>query len=74
MSSTLDALIAQAEALPPEEFELLVLRLTDRLHQFATPEIEAAWNAEIERRVAADDRGETSYVPWEQVRQELGLK
>ncbi len=72
--TTVDALVAQAEALPPEEFELLVLRLTDRLHEFASPEIEAAWNAEIECRVAADDRGETTYVPWEQVRGELGLK
>jgi putative addiction module component (TIGR02574 family) len=72
--TTVDALIAQAEALPPEEFELLVLRLNDKLHEFASPEIEAAWHAEIERRVAADDRGETSYVPWEQVRKELGLK
>jgi putative addiction module component (TIGR02574 family) len=72
--TTVDALIAQAEALPPEEFELLVLRLNDKLHEFASPEIEAAWRAEIERRVAADERGETSYVPWEQVRKELGLK
>jgi putative addiction module component (TIGR02574 family) len=72
--TTVDALVAQAEALPPEQFELLVLRLQERLHEFATPEIEAAWNAEIDRRVAADDRGETTYVPWEQVRGELGLK
>lgn len=72
--NAVDALVAQAEALPPEEFELLVLRLNDRLHEFASPEIEAAWIAEAERRLAADDRGETTYVPWEQVRTELGLK
>lgn len=71
--TTVDALVAQAEALPPEEFELLVLRLNDRLHQFANPEIEAAWKAEIERRIEAIDRGQTSLIPWEVARKELGL-
>jgi putative addiction module component (TIGR02574 family) len=71
--TTVDALIAQAEALPPEEFELLVLRLNDRLHQFASPEIEAAWVAEAQRRMAAVDRGESVAVPWEEVRKDLGL-
>lgn len=71
--TAVDALVAQAEALPPEEFELLVLRLNDRLHQFASPEIEAAWAKEIDERVQAMDRGEMEMVPWEDVRRRLGL-
>jgi putative addiction module component (TIGR02574 family) len=71
--TTVDALVAQAEALPPEEFELLVLRLNHRLHQFASPEIEAAWNAEIERRLAAVDSGELRSIPWDEARKTLGL-
>jgi putative addiction module component (TIGR02574 family) len=71
--TTVDALFAQAEALPPGEFELLVLRLNDRLHEFATPEIEAAWNEEIERRITASDRGDIRAIPWEEARKSLGL-
>lgn len=71
--NAVDALVAQAEALPPGEFELLVLRLNDRLHAFASPEIEAAWVAEAQRRLAAVDRGESIPVPWEEVRKDLGL-
>jgi hypothetical protein len=37
-------------------------------------EIDASWIAEIERRVAAMDRGETSFHRWEDVRKDLGLK
>jgi putative addiction module component (TIGR02574 family) len=74
MNSTIDERVAQAQRLSPDELELLVLRLQDRLEAFATPEIEAAWQAEVQRRLDADERGETRHVPWEQVRAELGLK
>jgi putative addiction module component (TIGR02574 family) len=70
--TTVDALVAQAEALPPEEFELLVLQLQSRLDRFASPEIEAAWAEEIERRVQALERGETQAIPWEEARKRLG--
>ena len=71
--TTVDALVAQAEALPPDEFELLVLRLTSRLHQFASPEIEADWHAEIARRLDAVDHGEVRSIPWDEARKTLGL-
>lgn len=70
--TTVDALVAQAQALSPDELELLVLRLQDRLDEFASPEIEAAWHEEVERRMQALDRGEAELIPWEQVRQQLG--
>jgi putative addiction module component (TIGR02574 family) len=37
-------------------------------------QIDAAWVAELERRVDAMDRGETAFFPWEDVRKDLGLK
>lgn len=70
--TAVDSLIAQAQQLSPDELELLVLRLQDRLDEFASPDIEAAWADEIERRVQAMDRGEVELIPWEQVRQQLG--
>jgi putative addiction module component (TIGR02574 family) len=73
MNPTVDELLAQAVRLSPDDLELLVLRLQDRLDEFATPEIEAAWIAEAERRLEAVDRGESRPVPWDVVRKDLGL-
>ena len=36
--------------------------------------IDASSEAEIERRVAAMNRGEMTFHPWEEVRKDLGLK
>lgn len=73
MNTTVDEVLAQAVLLSPDDLELLVLRLQDRLDEFATPEIEAAWIAEAERRLEAVDRGESQSVPWDVVRKDLGL-
>ena len=50
----------QALALPPEDRAYLADMLERSLPPggFATPEIAAAWGEEIERRIAAYDRGE----------------
>lgn len=50
----------QALALPPEDRAYLADILEQSLPagDFATPEISAAWGVEIERRIAAYDRGE----------------
>lgn len=72
MNPTIDELVAKAELLSADDLELLVLRLQQSLEEAASPDVEAAWTAEIERRLAADDRGETVYHPWEEVRKDLG--
>lgn len=60
-----DQLVEQALALPPEDRAFLADTLEQSLTHdgFATPEIAAAWAEEIERRIAAFDRGEVSAVP-----------
>ena len=54
----------QALALPPEDRTYLadVLEKSLTSGEFATPEIAAEWAAEIDRRIAAYDRGETQGV------------
>lgn len=54
----------QALALPPEDRTYLADVLEQSLTngEFATPEIAAEWAAEIDRRIAAYDRGETQGV------------
>lgn len=66
MSASLKQIEDQARALTPEDRAKLAESMLKSLH---TPlaEIEHAWNEEIERRVAAFDRGEIPAYPAEDV-------
>ena len=59
--STVEELAQQALALGAEERVYLANVLEESLSNggFATPELAAAWSAEIDRRLAAYQRGET---------------
>ena len=57
MSASLKKIEKQAKALSAEERAKLAEAMLESLHAPVT-EIEAAWAEEIERRVAAFDRGE----------------
>lgn len=56
-----EQILQEALALPPEDRVFVADQLEQSLShgEFASPEISAAWNDEIERRLAASDRGET---------------
>lgn len=56
-----EQIVQEALALPPEDRTYVadVLEQSLTTGEFATPEITAAWSAEIDRRIAAYDRGET---------------
>lgn len=63
MNKRVDALITEARSLTPEERDELMLQLVlareDDEPADGTPEeIEAAWTAEVERRITARERGE----------------
>lgn len=65
MSMPLQALVAEALQLPPDDLDALIVSLL--AHRDAdlgdTPEeIEAAWVEEAERRVDAMERGEVAWV------------
>ena len=61
MSSTLEALEADALQLSPAERARLVERLIASLD--TDPEIEEAWAAEVERRNAEIESGAVSLIP-----------
>lgn len=61
----------QASDLPKEDRELLTDLLLDTLGAQVDPEIEAAWHAELDRRVAELQSGAVKGRPWEEVCQEL---
>lgn len=58
MSVTLQELEQQARSLSPDERARLADVLLDSLRDAPLAEIEATWDREIEKRVAAYDRGE----------------
>lgn len=65
--STAEQLYAAAMTLEREDREMLTLRLNMTLA--LDPKIEAAWDAEIARRLEADTGDDE--VPWEDVRDRL---
>lgn len=70
---TVDELARQIEGLTTDEREELLNRIL-MMPADDQADIDAAWMAEIERRVEAMDRGEMTFHRWEDVRKDLGLK
>ena len=67
MADVLKELEQQAKALTPEERARLAEVLLESLQDAPIAAIEAAWDREIEQRVAAYDRGELQTVSAEDV-------
>lgn len=66
MSASFKHIEDQARVLPPEERAKLAESLLESLHS-PLAEVEQAWADEVERRVAAFDRGEIPAYPAEDV-------
>lgn len=62
---TLDQIVEETRQWPPEKVGELVGRLTEDLHA-SDPEIEAAWESEIVRRVEEIQTGKVKGIPLEE--------
>ena len=60
-------LAQRGKALSPDERSRLVDLLLESLHEPAIAEVDAAWDAEIERRLAEYDRGEVKSIAADEV-------
>lgn len=60
-------LVKRGRALAPEDRERLVDQLLESLNEPAASELNAAWEAEIERRLAEYDRGDVKAIDAEEV-------
>jgi len=67
MSDLVAELAERGRALAPEERARLVELLLESLHEPPLAEVEAAWGVEIQRRVAAYERGEVETFAAEDV-------
>jgi putative addiction module component (TIGR02574 family) len=67
MPDTAADLAVRGKQLPREERQRLVDALLESLEEPASSELDVAWAAEIERRLAAHDRGEVQALAAEEV-------
>lgn len=74
MKATLDPILDAALDLPADQRIAMVERLLESLNLPTKAEIDQAWAAEIERRVAQLDRGEVKGIPGEEVFAEIRQK
>jgi putative addiction module component (TIGR02574 family) len=66
MSDLVDELSRKARALPPEERVRLAEELLATVQE-VDPEVEAAWDEEIRRRIEEIDSGKAKLIPAEEV-------
>jgi len=71
MSRTFTDVWKEAAELSDEDRATLAGLLIESLEGEPDLDVEAAWAAEIEKRVAELDAGTVESIPWEQVRQRL---
>lgn len=71
MSPTANQVLQAALSLPHEERSELAFRLCESVDGFATPEIAAAWEEEIAKRIKEADEGREPSIPAEEVYRQL---
>lgn len=71
MPDLVEELSQRARALSPNDRARLAEKLLESLHENADPDIEAAWDAEIRRRVAEVESGSVKLIPAEEVFDEI---
>ena len=62
MADPVTELVQRGRALKPEDRERLVDQLLESLNEPATSDLSAAWELEVQERLAAYDRGEVQAV------------
>ena len=67
MSSLLDELSQKARTLTADERTRLAHELLESVEREVAPDVQAAWDAEITKRVACYERGEATLIPAEDV-------
>jgi putative addiction module component (TIGR02574 family) len=71
MTKPAQAVLADALRLDPDARAALAAELLASLDGPADPDAESAWNAEIERRVAAIEAGTVRVESWGQVKRRI---
>ena len=68
------AVLAQALQLPPEDRAEVARTLIESLDTPPDEDVEAAWRAEVERRLQEVERGTAQVDSWENVRERISTR
>jgi len=71
MNRDFDELLKRALKLPPEARGALAGSLIDSLNTQIDDNVEAAWDAEIAKRLSELDEGKIVPIPWAEVRRQV---
>jgi putative addiction module component (TIGR02574 family) len=71
MARNVKELIREAAELPESDRAALAGAMLESLEPAPTPEVNAAWSKEIERRLREIDAGAVELIDWEDIRAEL---
>lgn len=71
MAANLEDVLDSALKMSPEERALIAERLLSSLDNDADPDVEQAWQEEVQRRVRDVEEGRVECIPWESVRNQL---
>ncbi len=71
MSVTVEELLRQALQLEPKARAELAALIIESVPTESPQEVDAAWEAEIRRRMQELEAGSVETIPWEEVREKL---
>ncbi len=71
MTQDASRLLAEALRLPPADRADLAAELIESLDDTADDDADAAWDAQIQDRIAQLDAGAVKTIPWAQVRRRI---
>jgi putative addiction module component (TIGR02574 family) len=71
MDNKLKAILENVLNMPREQRAFLAGRLIDSLDDSADMDVEAAWQKEIQHRIASANKGEASFMSWEDAKKRL---
>jgi putative addiction module component (TIGR02574 family) len=71
MNRSAQQVLEDARRLPPSEFDWLIGELLQAGDGSSDVEIDASWKAEVERRVAEAEAGNSATYTWEEVQAPL---
>ena len=74
MSPEYDNILKEALSLPVDERAWLLAHIEESLAEPMDKDVEEVWASEVDRRVEEAERGEATFVPWEEVQARLQAK
>ncbi len=71
MNEKLKNILENALSMPQEQRAFIAGRLIDSLDENVDEDVETAWQNEIQRRIASAEKGEATFMSWEDVKKRL---